>query len=1313
MSWESATAVLFEHSPTLEQVSALSEFVTKHHQELEECDKPQYRALLPVFAKFASKLFRIEARNLSKDPSNEEKLLREVVEKASTLIPRTRFFSVLIKEALQQCDVLLLEVVYSLLFTEIRFNTDITRLWLEQRQEARKTRSKQPSDLAYALEVLTTVEFINLRQDWMLTKPDRKLLESVNSAVNASNDLFLNLTWGLALFIMAEQLHRIDTQSEEIVDIEALMKSIQPDAGTHWSSLLLDRISASVPGLGTMIEAHSVISGANLRIASKVRLSQTVADVISRLAPITEPNADILRALALTVRDYEGLKEEKWFTNAVYTSAHSGMPFSLIEAVFIAQTLSRNARVAYFEQMHSYICEVDGDCLDLPDGAKALDSTHISQPVRNNKVVTVLSARSTDRQGALEIETNTRGTLVAFEGNLCLVSWHFDYNGWSLLGRILENAAIDEGANWKSQTTEILRLVTLTARDNIVLSSVSSGLARGDIVDFVTNNLQIWLQKSYSHPSLATVYEENIGLALEFLKQYAHYDPMRIWVILSNITWYSNLEVLIDGVKEILNVLLNENVSPSNNLVTSDSPERFNLLQKDVMNRIALAFSSQYLVMEPFNVSVLAVIELLLPYSEVLQQSFLSSSELRETAIAPLLTNLGSRKVLEFCSQCLGMISSNPSYTSTSYDRRQPIVRKQTHIERKLFEKTSDLVALFMDRAELRQLILNIWTMLIENPDSPSLLAFLTKPEIENLQKELINILTNKLEPVETIGDLAAFLAASRQQEGLLDMLRTVMPHIEKRSQIELRDGQVSDMNALRAIFDSLKLSQEGLQSSTMETLEKVVSLDLDRDLVGVQTALKISAVELLSIQMEIKPAGLESLAQQIGGLTTKLGTIYDSSSSAQVNEELENPPSTEVYDIVRDVEAGALVHLSKLLLVWCEFLRVASIKSTVSNARKSDWGRRLVLANNFEYIRDFLGTGEIQKAEISRFETGLFIFIKNGTATFELVKLLRDKLMELVEQATLGFESSRTILRALIQSIAIIMTKIHSFSEKIDDISNEDVCQLIEEMFNVTIIKQLQLGIDQDLLKPQLIILDMSLLLLGRFDTSKNAAANATDIDSTELQQSLQRAIVESACDRALIYKLGEIPPEKSQFGELLLQFVQRILPLSEYAAYSFMNNGLITVFVDAPLSRAIQQGGITQYSSPGLHSVWRNGILPTLNNVVSVLGVKSVPEVKILLDLFSKQVLTCIDQWKAGYISLELIEETAMLYTVMYHTTHSNDYSSQALNTRIDNQEMLKDIKFLLNHQNYLSERLIRGQNLDTVVQALEDFQSVLEVK
>ena len=178
--------------------------------------------------------------------------------------------------------------------------------------------------------------------------------------------------------------------------------------------------------------------------------------------------------------------------------------------------------------------------------------------------------------------------------------------------------------------------------------------------------------------------------------------------------------VLINGLKGIFDVLLNNKISNSSNAsVMSNSAWKFNELQKNVINRTALAFASKYLTMEPFDESVLAVIELLLPYSEVLQQSFLSSSELRETSIAPLLTNLGSRKVLEFCSQCLGMISSNPSYTSTKYDRRQPITRKQTHIERKLFEKTSQLVSIFLDRAELRQLILNIWTMLIENPDSP------------------------------------------------------------------------------------------------------------------------------------------------------------------------------------------------------------------------------------------------------------------------------------------------------------------------------------------------------------------------------------------------------------------------------------------------------------------------------------------------------------------------------------------------------------------------------------------------------------------
>ena len=223
MSWESAANVLYADSPTLEQIDALQKFVNSHSNELTRCYAPEFKAQRPVLCKFVARLFVLLEKK-DWDDTKTAKVLQDAVDKIADLLARENFFTGVFHHALSEVSVHLLELVDWSLFTEIVFDSDLTRLWFEEKRKYEHLVSGF-SSITRALITIISVQFLDVRQDWSLCNPSAALLTSLNSEIYGSQDQTLKLVWNLALYYMAQSYYTSE-QGDDAHGIESVMRSL-------------------------------------------------------------------------------------------------------------------------------------------------------------------------------------------------------------------------------------------------------------------------------------------------------------------------------------------------------------------------------------------------------------------------------------------------------------------------------------------------------------------------------------------------------------------------------------------------------------------------------------------------------------------------------------------------------------------------------------------------------------------------------------------------------------------------------------------------------------------------------------------------------------------------------------------------------------------------------------------------------------------------------------------------------------------------------------------------------------------------------
>ncbi|KAK6459197.1 nucleoporin [Scheffersomyces xylosifermentans] len=111
--------------------------------------------------------------------------------------------------------------------------------------------------------------------------------------------------------------------------------------------------------------------------------------------------------------------------------------------------------------------------------------------------------------------------------------------------------------------------------------------------------------------------------------------------------------------------------------------------------------------------------------------------------------------------------------------------------------------------------------------------------------------------------------------------------------------------------------------------------------------------------------------------------------------------------------------------------------------------------------------------------------------------------------------------------------------------------------------------------------------------------------------------------------------------FAQLSLMFIQELMVI-EIIAERLVAAGLFVVIVESPISSPVRAGSTSVSSGAQYHSIWTNGILPIIITSLTKLGPSVIPEVCLALQLFGKQIETCIDSWAKDSSTIRISSST-----------------------------------------------------------------------
>ncbi|SCV01828.1 LANO_0F13740g1_1 [Lachancea nothofagi CBS 11611] len=186
----------------------------------------------------------------------------------------------------------------------------------------------------------------------------------------------------------------------------------------------------------------------------------------------------------------------------------------------------------------------------------------------------------------------------------------------------------------------------------------------------------------------------------------------------------------------------------------------------------------------------------------------------------------------------------------------------------------------------------------------------------------------------------------------------------------------------------------------------------------------------------------------------------------------------------------------------------------------------------------------------------------------------------------------------------------------------------------------------------------------------------------------------------------------EEPVLCDLSLTFLTELCSV-EYVAEKLITNGLFSVVLESPVSVAIQQGKIMPHTQPKLHTLWSDGLLTIILQLLSKFGKKILPECCLFVSYFSEQIKSAISQWSdpSLAVSIAAIKETSQLIMLqrILNALDYQDYLTESniqtkiidkteiielfygLDTFAERKELSYAFKHLLTHPKFLNSRIV----------------------
>ncbi|KAI5955488.1 NUP188 [Candida theae] len=115
------------------------------------------------------------------------------------------------------------------------------------------------------------------------------------------------------------------------------------------------------------------------------------------------------------------------------------------------------------------------------------------------------------------------------------------------------------------------------------------------------------------------------------------------------------------------------------------------------------------------------------------------------------------------------------------------------------------------------------------------------------------------------------------------------------------------------------------------------------------------------------------------------------------------------------------------------------------------------------------------------------------------------------------------------------------------------------------------------------------------------------------------------------------DIGGDEFMFAQMSLQYLMELMSIDSIA-HSIITSGLFVSLLESPISRPIRAGGLSVLSGSKHYRLWIDGILPILITSIDKLGASIIAEVCVVLQLFAKQIQSCITSWARDSSSLKI---------------------------------------------------------------------------
>lgn len=769
--------------------------------------------------KFVTELFLFRSRPVG------VKEFDDIVKKYSTEILATEFFQGLLKyikesansefeieeyeelykKEKHQHQLLMLDLLYNSQATVIPTNSDLFIQWLEC---CTTTDFFSKEKTLATLAMLITVGFLDLEQDFSIEYANEKAYFMQPSKLVSIHKTISNLSipeMSPILLAYGIVMHRVAMRLEEVPDNDYDIYSACVGSELNQTAATLVQQSIhlkAIENIGSIFEV----------LPQTVTYSSTCSALLQAVLPYVSMNESVANAVKSCIGSLQEIAKVFFsdpFANKALMLSRAKVPVGIRPFLKLAQALGADA-FEYLYNMTTFMQE-------LPRTFREYEFSTEKPSILQLTAELDLYERREDGAGGITLEAGATGEIIS-TGSSTVVLWNLKFNGWTFIGRILEQSQI-LSIEESDLAQEILSLIneTLSQLDDEsraieLLDSLSEGLRPGtDIVELVTKILD------------ESMYSRNIKmcvLGVKFLSALATVIPNKVWpyigrtkllerngrggqvaTILGAVELVQCQYDFTISVIKLVNVLIRDAITMSmdnsvSQRIKSEALTKFvrHLIDvyesfaywrySDPRQRIEIAslvlgclsdvLYSNYRVDNELT-------SVLKDCSKVITDQFLATSESCLRTLQPLLgaiesvskstlpldidtlrndEQLHADLALKFCSLVLRVRSL----------LKLPI----SLLEKRLFIHSPDLAKIFTRYNVLHSSVIDLLESMISGYchtefDQPSLLAHLGTEYSQMLITGLGNAVQNSLESDTTIGNICNYFSAIlvSQQEGL------------------------------------------------------------------------------------------------------------------------------------------------------------------------------------------------------------------------------------------------------------------------------------------------------------------------------------------------------------------------------------------------------------------------------------------------------------------------------------------------------------------------------------------------------------------